>query len=78
MRITRGWALVLLGIPIAFLVAFFLVPFLVVVLSSLQTKEGTWTIANYVKAFSDLYYWDTLLLTFKLSLLVTVSSILIG
>lgn len=78
MRITRGWALVLLGIPIAFLVAFFLVPFLVVVLSSLQTKEGTWTIANYVKAFSDLYYWDTLLLTFKLSLLVTVSSLLIG
>jgi len=78
MRITRGWALVLLGIPIAFLIAFFVVPFLVVVLSSLQTKDGSWTIANYVKAFSDLYYWDTLLLTFRLSLLVTVSSLLIG
>lgn len=78
MQITRGWALVLLGIPIAFLVAFFLVPFLVVVLSSLHTKDGAWTISNYVKAFSDLYYWDTLLLTFRLSFLVTVSSLLVG
>lgn len=78
MQITRGWALVLLGIPIAFLVAFFVVPFLVVVLSSLHTKDGAWTISNYVKAFSDLYYWDTLLLTFRLSFLVTVSSLLVG
>jgi len=78
MRITRGWALVLLGIPVAFLVAFFLVPFLVVVLSSFHTKDGAWTIANYVKAFSDLYYWDTLLLTFRLSLLVTMSALLVG
>ena len=78
MRITRGWAFVLLGVPIAFLVAFFVVPFLVVILSSLHTKEGAWTAANYAKAFSDLYYWDTLLLTFRLSLLVTLTSLLVG
>ncbi len=78
MRIPGGWALVLLGVPIAFLVAFFVVPFLVVVLSSLHTKDGAWTVMNYVKAFSDLYYWDTLLLTFKLSLVITVCSLLVG
>ena len=78
MRIARGWAFILLGIPIAFLIAFFVVPFLVVVVSSLHTKEGAWTIANYAKAFSDLYYWDTLLLTFRLSLLVTLTSLLVG
>ena len=78
MQITRGWALVLLGVPIAFLIAFFVVPFLVVVLSSLHAKDGAWTTSNYVKAFSDLYYWDTLLLTFRLSLLITVFSLLIG
>ena len=78
MRIACGWAFILLGIPIAFLIAFFVVPFLVVVVSSLHTKEGAWTIANYAKAFSDLYYWDTLLLTFRLSLLVTLTSLLVG
>lgn len=78
MRIARGWAIALLGIPIAFLVAFFVVPFLVVVVSSLHTKEGAWTIANYAKALSDLYYWDTLLLTFRLSLVVTLTALLVG
>lgn len=78
MRIARGWAAALLGVPVAFLFAFFVVPFTVVLVASLHAKNGAWTIANYVKAFSDLYYWDTLLLTFKLSLLVTIVSLLIG
>ena len=78
MRIPRGWALVLLGVPIAFLIAFFVVPFLVVVLSSLHAKDGAWTVMNYVKAFSDLYYWDTLFLTFKLSFMITLCSLLVG
>ena len=78
MPIPRKWTLALLGIPIAFLVAFFVVPFLVVIVSSLHSKDGSWTIANYTKAFSDLYYWDTLLLTFRLSLMVTLTSLLVG
>ena len=78
MRIARGWALVLLGVPTAFLLAFFIVPFLVVVIASLHVKEGGWTFGNYAKALTDLYYWDTLWLTFKLSLWVTLVSLAIG
>jgi putative spermidine/putrescine transport system permease protein len=78
MPLARGWALVLLGIPAAFLVAFFVVPFLVVVIASLHAKDGGWTFANYAKELTDLYYWDTLWLTFKLSLWVTLVSLALG
>jgi putative spermidine/putrescine transport system permease protein len=78
MRITQKWALILLGPPIAFLIAFFIVPFLMVVVTSLHDKQGAWTLANYAKAVGDLYYWGTLLLTFKLSLWVTFVSLAIG
>ena len=78
MRISRGWVLVLLGPSLFFLLAFFVVPFLVVVVASLHDKGGAWSFANYAKTFSDLYYWDTLFLTFKLSLYVTLASLAIG
>ena len=78
MRIPPGWALVLLGVPAAFVLAFFVVPFCIVFLDSLRTKEGLWTLAHYAKALGDIYYWDTLLLTFKLSLYVTLATFLIG
>jgi putative spermidine/putrescine transport system permease protein len=78
MRIERKWALLLLGPPVAFLLAFFVVPLLIVALSSLHAKGGGWSLANYLKALADLYYWDTLLLTFKLSLWVTLVSLAIG
>lgn len=78
MRIARGWALLLLGIPAVFLLAFFVVPFGILLLDSLQTKEGLWTFENYAKALGEIYYWETLLLTFKLSLYVTVATFLIG
>jgi putative spermidine/putrescine transport system permease protein len=78
MRITRAWALVLLGVPTAFVLAFFLVPLGVVLLDSLRTKEGAWTLENYAKALGDFYYLETLLLTFKLSLYVTLATFLIG
>ncbi|MEO8345626.1 MAG: ABC transporter permease [Betaproteobacteria bacterium] len=78
MRIARGWALLLLGIPAVFLFAFFVVPFCILFLDSLQNKEGLWTFENYTKALGEIYYWETLLLTFKLSLFVTVATFLIG
>jgi putative spermidine/putrescine transport system permease protein len=78
MRISPGWALVLLGVPAAFVLAFFVVPFCIVFLDSLRTKEGLWTLGHYAKALGDIYYWDTLLLTFKLSLYVTLATFLIG
>jgi len=77
MRITRKWAMILLGPPIVFLAAFFIVPFLTVVVTSLHDMQG-WALANYAKAVGDLYYWGTLFLTFKLSLWVTLVSIAIG
>src|SRR5262249_44802332 len=78
MRIKRPWALILLGVPVAFLFAFFVVPFAVVFLDSLRTKEGAFTLEHYAKALGDFYYWETLLLTFKLSLIVTLVTLLIG
>jgi len=78
MRIRRAWAVVLLGPPIAFLVAFFIVPFFVLTITSFQVKDGSWTLLNYAKAVTDIYYWDTLILTFKLSLWVTLASLAIG
>lgn len=78
MQIRRGWALVLLGLPLAFLLAFFVVPFAIVFLDSFRAKEGGLTLAHYAKALGDLYYWETLLLTFKLSAWVTLVTFLIG
>ena len=78
MRISRAWAFALLGIPIAFVLAFFVVPFGVVLLDSFRTKAGMWTLEHYAKVMGDLYYWEVLLLTFKLSLYVTLATFLIG
>lgn len=78
MRISRAWAIALLGLPIAFVLAFFVVPFGIVLLDSFRTKEGAWTLEHYVKALGDVYYLETLLLTFKLSLYVTLATFLIG
>jgi putative spermidine/putrescine transport system permease protein len=78
MRISPPWALILLGVPVAFLFAFFIVPFGMVFLDSLRTKEGAFTLEHYAKALGDFYYWETLLLTFKLSLFVTAVTLLIG
>ena len=78
MRITREWALFLIGLPIAFIVAFFFVPFAIVVIDSFRTPEGAWTMANYRKAILDPFYWEVLLITFRLSLYVTICAFLIG
>jgi putative spermidine/putrescine transport system permease protein len=78
MPITRRWSVVLLGVPLALLAAFFVVPFGVVVVASLQTKDGSWTLAHYAKVLGELYYWETLFLTFKLSLWVTLAAFVIG
>ena len=78
MRITREWALVLIGVPIAVLVAFFFEPFAIVVIDSFRVQDGTWTLANYRKAIGDPFYWEVLLITFRLSLYVTIAAFLIG
>ena len=43
-----------------------------------DSKTGALTLANYIKFFSDNYYFSTLLNSFKLSIMVTVVSLLLG
>jgi putative spermidine/putrescine transport system permease protein len=54
------------------------VPMLVVLAASLRDQGGDWTLQNYAKVVFDFYYWDTLLLTFKLSLWVTLAAFAVG
>lgn len=78
MRIRNLWAALLIGVPLAFMAAFFLVPFFVVVIASFQDKAGDWSLANYARILGDSYYPNVLYVTFKLSLLATLISFLIG
>ena len=57
MRISRPWMILLLGLPMAFLVAFFILPFVLVVVDSLRAKDGGASLGNYAKIFGDTYYW---------------------
>jgi putative spermidine/putrescine transport system permease protein len=77
-KISANWARLLVGAPLIFMFAFFVVPFAVVVLDSFRTKDGQMTFDNYAKALGEIYYWDTLFLTFKLSLFVVGFTFLIG
>lgn len=78
MRIRNFWAALLIGVPLAFMAAFFLVPFFVVVIASFQDKAGDWSLANYARILGDSYYPNVLYVTFKLSLLATLISFVIG
>lgn len=78
MMIPRTWILVLLGLPLAFLFGFFILPFGLVLLDSLRMPDGRPSLARYAKAMGDVYYWETLLLTFKLSAWVTLLTFVIG
>ncbi|PWL16246.1 ABC transporter permease [Falsochrobactrum shanghaiense] len=78
MRIKSLWAVILIAMPLAFMAAFFLVPFLFSVVASLQTPEGEWTLGNYQKIVADSYYPGIFYTTFKLSLIATVVSFFIA
>ena len=78
MVISWRWALLLLALPLAFLMGFLVVPFGLVLVDSLRTSTGQPTLTLYAKALGDVYYWETLLLTFKLSAWVTLATFIIG
>lgn len=78
MRIRNTWAAILIALPLAFMAVFFLVPFLVTLHASFQTAEGAWTLQHYRKIIADSYYPGIMFTTFKLSLIATVVSFLIG
>ena len=78
MRIGRLSLAFLLGVPVAYLVVFFLVPFGSVVVTSFSTKEGATTLANFARVLTDAYYLETLAFSFKLALWTTFIVIAIG
>jgi putative spermidine/putrescine transport system permease protein len=78
MRISRLSAALLLGIPVAYLLVFFLVPFGSVIASSLAAGADPFTLANYRKIVTDVFYWETLGLTFQVALWTTIAVLFIG
>jgi len=78
MRIGRFEAMVLLGGPVLFLVLFFIAPFALMAIASLQDKGGQWTAAQYAKLATDEYYWEILIETFKIGLWVAFVTFVLG
>lgn len=78
MRIKNFWAAILIAFPLAFMTVFFVVPFLVTFVASFQNAQGHWTITNYLKILTGSYYLSVLYVTFKVSLISTVVSFLLG
>ena len=74
---TRTVAL-LIGLPLAFFVAFFLAPMAVIAIASLTNPAGEVSAANYARILMDRYHWDVLWITFRIGALTTVVSVLIG
>jgi putative spermidine/putrescine transport system permease protein len=70
--------LLLIGVPTAFLVAFFILPFVLVLLESFRGGTGAWTLAHYAKALGEAYYWETLYFTFRISLCVSLIAFIVG
>jgi putative spermidine/putrescine transport system permease protein len=80
MRLSPTWTFVLLGVPLVFLVAFFLVPFAVVAVASLQPEGGGegLTLAHYTKVLADSYHWDVMFATLRISLWAVFASFVLG
>lgn len=69
---------VLCALPVAFFVAFFLAPMMVVLIASLTTPTGQPTFAHYLRILADAYHWDVLWVTFRIGALTTLVCVLIG
>jgi len=78
MRIGRFEAILLLGGPVLFLVVFFIAPFALMTIASLQQKSGEWSAGQYAKLATDRYYWEILLETFKIGLWVAFVTFVLG
>lgn len=69
----------LTALPLLFFSAFFLVPLVVVFISSLLSNEtGGWTLLNYTQILADQYHWEVILTTFRLGAMTTVICLLLG
>ncbi|MCF4997251.1 ABC transporter permease subunit [Pseudomonas syringae] len=69
--------LLLLTPALVMVVVLLIMPLCWLALQSVQTEEG-FSLANYIRIFQEAIYWDTFALTFKISFLVTILSIVMG
>jgi putative spermidine/putrescine transport system permease protein len=70
--------MLLLLLPALIMVGLLLIlPMCWLAVQSVQTEDG-FSLANYIRIFQEGIYWETFALTFKISFLVTVLSILLG
>lgn len=60
------------------LILFFVFPLLTVLNNSFLDKEGSFTLAHYTHFLTDPYYLNVLYVTFKISFIVTIITLLLG
>ena len=73
-RLKPDPALLLVAPAVIFLLLFFIYPFGYGFVLSFTPNEGDW-LANYRKFFSDEHLWRTIIITFQLSLPVTILNV---
>lgn len=69
--------LLLLAPALVMVVVLLIMPLCWLAFQSVQTEDG-FSLANYLRIFQESIYWDTFALTFKISFLVTILSIVMG
>jgi putative spermidine/putrescine transport system permease protein len=69
--------LLLLAPALVMVVVLLILPLCWLAVQSVQTEEG-FSLVNYLRIFQEAIYWDTFALTFKISFLVTILSIVMG
>jgi putative spermidine/putrescine transport system permease protein len=75
---SRKQILALLTPSLLILVAFFVFPLIMVLNNSFLGKQGSFTLEHYTAFLTDSYYTGILYTTFKISLIVTIATLLIS
>lgn len=72
MRYNTLSILLLIGVPLAFMVAFFLTPLGIILVDSFRNDQGDATLANYRTVLFDPYYWKILFYTLYIAAVTCV------
>lgn len=71
------WSVISVLLLAVFLV-FFVYPIITLLRQAFIAEDGSFTMENFVKFFSKKYYYGTILNSFKVSICVTIASLIIG
>jgi putative spermidine/putrescine transport system permease protein len=77
MTASRSTILGLVALPVAFFAAFFLVPLATVFVASVM-NNGAFSLDAYARILFDAYHWQVLGTTFRLGILTTIISVVLG